>query len=111
MQKADLCCRIQYPKSRQNWLIASLRNMTSTDASSLPILLQANAFILDIIHLSFSNNSNPSAILEVAAAVAVAPVSHTGFGLYLMVLPVVEALQQLILFSMVSVTEPSSTVP
>lgn len=44
----------------ENRLTASLRNMTSKDASSQPTLLQANAFILAIIHLSFSNNIDPS---------------------------------------------------
>ena len=68
----------------------------------LPVLLQANAFISDILHLSFSDNINPGAILDLAAAVAAAPVSHTGFGLHLMVAPVVEALQQLTQLSMVS---------
>ncbi|KAL3162156.1 hypothetical protein ABBQ32_009864 [Trebouxia sp. C0010 RCD-2024] len=93
--------RVQYSPPHQQNLIAALSNITSTDGDSLPVLLQANAFISDILHLSFSGNINPSAILDLAATVAAALVSHTGFGLHLMVAPVVEALQQLTQLSMV----------
>lgn len=93
---------MQYPPPHQQQLIA-LSNITSSiDGDSLPVLLQANAFISDILHLSFSDNIKPSAILDLAAAVAAAPVSHTGFGLHLMMAPVVEGLQQLTRFSTVS---------
>ena len=94
-------CRVQYPMSHQTNLIAALGNITSNGASSLPVLLQANAFISDILHLSFSSDIDPSAVLDTAAAVAAAPASHSGFGLHLVVVPVVEALQQLTRFSMV----------
>lgn len=90
----------------QQQLIATLSNLTtpvSTDAASLPALLQANAFISDVTALSFSGNINPSAILDVAAAVAASPVSQTGFGLHLVVMPVLEAMQQLGRFSKVSI--------
>lgn len=100
--QAGPCCRVQYSPPHQQNLIAALSNITSTDGDSLPVLLQANAFISDILHLSFSGNINPSAILDLAATVAAALVSHTGFGLHLMVAPVVEALQQLTQLSMVS---------
>lgn len=96
-------CRVQYPISHQTNLIAALSNVTSSGAASQPVLLQANAFISDIIHLSFSSDIDPSAVLDMATAVAAAPVSHTGFGLHLMVAPVVEALQQLTRFNTVSI--------
>ena len=99
-------CRLQYPLQLQQQLIAALGNLTlsdTTDAANLPVLLQANAFISDIMALSFSGNINPSAILDVAAAVAASPISQTGFGLHLVVMPVLEAVQQLSLFSKVSV--------
>ena len=84
-------------------MIATLSNITSDGDSSLPVLLQANAFISDILHPSLSSDIEPSAVLDMATAVAAAPVTHTGFGLHLMVAPrpVVEALQQLTRFSMV----------
>lgn len=94
-------CRVRYPISYQTNLVATLTNISSNGASSLPVVLQANAFISDILHLSFSSDIDPSAVLDTAAAVAAAPASHTGFGLHLMVAPVVEALQQLTRFSMV----------
>ncbi len=89
---------MQYPLNHQQQLTAALRDLTSTGNSSLPVLLQANAYIADIMALSFSNSIDPSSMLEVAAAVAAAPASTTGFGLHLLVTPVVEALQQLALF-------------
>jgi len=95
-------CRVQYPSAHQQQLTAALRDLTSTDNSTLSVLLQANAFISDIIALSFANSIDPSAILDTAAAVAASPACQTGFGMYLLVMPVVEALQQLALFSNVS---------
>lgn len=101
----DACmilCRVQYPLQHQQQLTAALRSLTSTGNSTLSSLLQAKAFISDIVALSFANSIDPSAILDVAAAVAAAPASQTGFGLHLLVMPLVEALQQLALFSKVS---------
>ena len=95
-------CRVQYPSAHQQQLTSALRDLISTDTSTLSVLLQANAFISDIIALSFADNINPRAILDTAAAVAASPVSQTGFGMHLLVMPVVEALQQLALFSNVS---------
>ena len=94
--------RVQYPSAHQQQLIAALRDLISTDKSTLPVLLQANAFISDIMALSFADSVNPRAILDTAAAVAASPASQTGFGMHLLVMPVVEALQQLALFSNVS---------
>ena len=96
--RADSCtylCRVQYAPDHQQQLIAALRSLSTTGNSSLPTLLQANALISDIMALSFSDSIDPGAILDVAAAVAAAPASESGFGLYLLVMPVVEALQQL----------------
>ena len=95
-------CRVQYPSAHQQQLISALRDLTSSDNSTLSMLLQANSFISDIIALSFADSIDPSAILDTAAAVAASPACQTGFGMYLLVMPVVEALQQLALFSSVS---------
>ncbi len=95
-------CRVQYPSAHQQQLISALRDLTSTDNSTLSVLLQANALISDIIALSFADSIDPSAILDTAAAVAASPACQTGFGMYLLVTPVVEALQELALFSHVS---------
>lgn len=102
---SDACvmpCRVQYSSAHQQQLIAALRDLISTDNSTLSVLLQANAFISDIIALSFADSINPGAILDTAAAVAASPASQTGFGMHLLVMPFVEALQQLALFSNVS---------
>lgn len=101
----DACmlpCRVQYSSAHQQQLTSSLRDLISTDNSTLSALLQANAFISDIIALSFADSINPSVILDTAAAVAASPACQTGFGMHLLVMPVVEALQQLALFSNVS---------
>ncbi len=95
-------CRVQYPFAHQQQLTSALRDLTSIDNSTLSVLLQANALISDIIALSFADSIGPSAILDTAAAVAASPACQTGFGMHLLVMPVVEALQQLALFSNVS---------
>ncbi|KAL0033662.1 hypothetical protein WJX79_010747 [Trebouxia sp. C0005] len=91
--------RVQYSSAHQQQLTSSLRDLISTDNSTLSALLQANAFISDIIALSSADSINPSVILDTAAAVAASPACQTGFGMHLLVMPVVEALQQLALFS------------
>ncbi|KAL0039225.1 hypothetical protein WJX77_012027 [Trebouxia sp. C0004] len=91
--------RVQYPSAHQQQLTAALRDLTSADNSTMSVLLQANAFISDITALSFANSIDPSAILDTAAAVAASPACQTGFGMHLLVMPIVEALQQLALFS------------
>lgn len=95
-------CRVQYLAAHQQQLTAALRDLTSSGNSTLSVLLQAHAFITDIIALSFADSIDPRAILDTAAAVAASPACQTGFGMYLLVMPVVEALQQLTLFSNVS---------
>ncbi len=97
-----MACRVQYPSAHQQQLISALRDLISTDNSTLSVLLQANAFSSDMIALSFANSIDPSAILDTAAAVAASPACQTGFWMHLLVMPVVEALQQLALFSNVS---------
>ena len=94
-----MCYRMQYPLGQQQQLIATLSNLTSQGNSSLPQLLEANAFISDALALSFAGNTDPSAILDLANALAASQAAGTGFGLFLLVQPVVEALQQLVLFA------------
>ena len=90
---------MQYPLTQQQQLVAAVANLTSQGNTTLPLLLQANAFISDVLALSFADSIDPSAILEVADAVASSQAASTGFGLFLLVQPVVDALQQLVLFS------------
>ena len=90
---------MQYPVKEQQQLIADLANITSQGNSTLTQLLGANAFISDIFALSFAGSIDPNAILDVANAVAASQAAGTGFGLYLLVQPVVDALQQLVLFA------------
>lgn len=92
---------MHYPPDRQQQLTSVLANITSQGNSTLPLLLQANSFISDIIALSFSGTIEPDAILDVATAVAASPASSTGFGLYLLVQPVADALTQLIFLAQV----------
>ena len=94
-------CRTQYPINTQQQLISVLANLSSQGNTTLPLLLEANAFISDVLALSFAGSIDPVAILDTAAAVAASPAASTGFGLYLLVQPVVEALQQLIFFAQV----------
>ena len=95
-------CRTQYPIDTQQQLISVLANLSSQGDATLPLLLEANAFISDVLALSFAGSIDPEAILDAAAAVAASPAASTGFGVYLLVQPVAEALQQLIFFAQVS---------
>lgn len=94
-------CRVQYPAERQQQLISHLSTLTSDGNATLPQLLQANAFISDVVALGFAGSVDPSSILRTATAVAAAPAAAEGFGMYLLVLPAVEALQQLSWFTYV----------
>lgn len=94
---------MHYPLERQQQLTTVLSNLTSQGNSTLPLLLEANAFISDILALSFAGDVDSAAVLDVASAVAASPAASTGFGLYLLVQPVVEALQQLLFFTEVLV--------
>ena len=97
---------MQYPLAQQQQLIGTVANLSSSGNSTLPQLLQAHAFISDVLALSFAGNTDPSAILELGSAVATSQAASTGFGLFLLAQPVVNALQQLVLFA-----EVCSTVP
>ena len=90
---------MQYPYAQQQQLIATVANLTSNSSSTLPQLLEANAFVSDVLALSFAGVYDPSAILNLASAVAASPAAATGFGLFLLVQPVADALQQLVLFA------------
>ena len=92
----------------QQQLISSLATLTSEDNSTLVYQLEANAFLSDLASLSFAGSIDPGAILRAATAVAASPAASEGFGLHLMVLPIVEALQQLAFLNQVSLMEVSS---
>lgn len=94
-----LLCRMQYPEAQLQELIANLANITSNGSSTLPQLIAANAFISDVIALSFAGEYDASAVLNLTAAVAASPAAGSGFGLFLFVQPVVDALQQLVFFA------------
>lgn len=90
---------MQYPQAQQQQLIDTVANLSSSGNSTLPQLLQAHAFISDVLALSFAGNTDPAAILHLGSAVASSQAASTGFGLFLLAQPVVNALQQLLLFA------------
>lgn len=90
---------MQYPQAQQQQLIDTVANLSSSGNSTLPQLLQAHAFISDVLALSFAGNTDPAAVLHLGNAVASSPAASTGFGLFLLAQPVVNALQQLLLFA------------
>ena len=95
-------CRVQYPSEHQQQLISNLASLTSSGNTTLPLLLQANAFLSDIFALGLAGVVEPSSILRAVAAVAASPAAAEGFGLHLLVLPAIEALQQLSFYTYVS---------
>ena len=95
-------CRAQYSSEHQQQLISSLASLTSSGNTTLPLLLQANAFLSDVFALGLAGVVEPSSILRAAAAVAASPAAAQGFGLHLLVLPAIEALQQLSFYTYVS---------
>lgn len=97
-------CRVQYPPNHQQQLISNLATLTSEGNATLPLLLQANAFISDVFALGLAGNIDPSSMLRAAAAVAASPAAAEGFGMHLLVLPAIEALQQLSFYTYVGLS-------
>lgn len=100
--RCSCMCRAQYPSEHQQQLISNLASLTSSGNTTLPLLLQADAFLSDIFALGLAGVVEPSSMLRAAAAVAASPAAAQGFGLHLLVLPAIEALQQLSFYTYVS---------